>query len=123
MGINRPSLFDRLPVGIDAGLDISYERFISNRLEEVGKAPLSFEVLFDGKTLSGRFGMDNLAVYVLLQGPDAGLYRQLADLNGLLRVVIPSCRAGGERQDELRPLKFSGLLYLLICLFPALPKL
>jgi len=54
--------------------------------------------------------VDDLALDVFLQRPDAGPDRQAADLYRLPRIEIPSGRAGRKRGDEPRPLDRRGAL-------------
>src|SRR5258708_21649452 len=85
-------------------------------VEEVGEPALPLQVFVDRLALlaalgdlPGRAGEVADAVHDLVERPDAGLDREVAELLAVLRVVVPTLRAWVERVDERGPADLEGL--------------
>src|SRR5205809_1887526 len=96
---------------VDLGLEVLHVL-----VDEVSEAALALQVLVHRLALlaalgdlPGRTGEVADAVDDLVERPDPALDGEMAELLAVLRVVVPSFRAGVERVDERRAAELEGL--------------
>src|SRR2546428_5123748 len=96
---------------VDLGLEVLHVL-----VDEVGEAALALQVLVHRLALLAalgdlpcRTGEVADAVDDLVERPDPALDGEMTELLRILRVVVPSFRAGVERVDERRPTELEGL--------------